>query len=56
MASVRRIADKVAMVHNGVIICHQQNNEEWRAEVHQFVHGLAEGPLTNDWANDLAGS
>ena len=59
MASVRRIADKVAMVHNGVIIWAgpaDNMNESGVPEVHQFVHGLAEGPLTNDWTNDQAGS
>ena len=59
MASVRRIADKVAMVHNGVIIWAgpaDNMNESGVPEVHQFVHGLAEGPLTNDWANVRAGS
>ena len=51
MASVRRIADKVAMVHNGVIIWAgpaKDMNESGVPEVHQFVHGLAEGPLTNE--------
>ena len=51
MASVRRIADKVAMVHNGVIIWAgpaEAMNESGVPEVHQFVHGLAEGPLTNE--------
>jgi phospholipid/cholesterol/gamma-HCH transport system ATP-binding protein len=59
MASVRRIADKVAMVHNGIIIWAgpaDNMNESGVPEVHQFVHGLAEGPLTNDWANDQAGT
>ena len=49
MASVRRIADKVAMVHNGVIIwCGPADETEDTGilEVHQFVHGLADGPLT----------
>jgi phospholipid/cholesterol/gamma-HCH transport system ATP-binding protein len=51
MASVRRIADKVAMVHHGVIIWAgpaEEMNESGVPEVHQFVHGLAEGPLTNE--------
>jgi len=59
MASVRRIADNVAMVHNGVIIWAgpvDKMNESGVPEVHQFVHGLAEGPLTDDWANDQVGS
>ncbi|ADE38891.1 ABC transporter ATP-binding protein [Candidatus Puniceispirillum marinum] len=49
MASVRRIADKVAMIHNGVIIwCGPvaKMDDSGVPEVHQFVHGLAEGPLT----------
>ncbi len=49
MASVRRIADKVAMVHNGVIIwCGRADemDDTGIPEVHQFVHGLADGPLT----------
>ncbi|MEL0197972.1 MAG: ATP-binding cassette domain-containing protein, partial [Rhodobiaceae bacterium] len=49
MASVRRIADKVAMVHNGVIIwCGPASKMDNSGveEVHQFVHGLADGPLT----------
>jgi phospholipid/cholesterol/gamma-HCH transport system ATP-binding protein len=51
MASVRRIADKVAMVHNGVIIWAgpaDRVNKSGVPEVHQFVHGLAEEPLKND--------
>ena len=49
MASVRCIADKVAMVHNGTIIwCGPANemDETGIAEVDQFVHGHADGPLT----------
>ena len=49
MASVRRIADKVAMVHGGVIIwCGPaaEMDDTGIPEVHQFVHGLADGPLT----------
>jgi len=50
MASVRRIADQVAMIHDGRIIwCgparDMQNSGV--AEVDQFVKGLASGPLTN---------
>lgn len=50
MASVRRIADKVAMVHDGVIIwCGpvSEMDDTGIPEIHQFVHGLADGPLTN---------
>ena len=49
MASVRRIADKVAMVHNGTIIwCGpaSEMDDTGIAEVDQFVHGHADGPLT----------
>ena len=49
MASVRRIADKVAMVHNGVIIWNgpaSQMDNTGIAELDQFVHGQADGPLT----------
>ena len=49
MASVRRIADKVAMIHNGVIIwCGsvEKMDDTGVPEVNQFVHGRAEGPLT----------
>ncbi|MGB2016540.1 MAG: ABC transporter ATP-binding protein, partial [Candidatus Puniceispirillum sp.] len=49
MASVRRIADKVAMIHNGVIIWSgpvDKMDDSGVPEVHQFVHGLADGPLT----------
>ncbi len=49
MASVRRIADKVAMIHNGVIIWSgpvAKMDDSGVPEVHQFVHGLADGPLT----------
>jgi phospholipid/cholesterol/gamma-HCH transport system ATP-binding protein len=49
MASVRRIADKVAMIHNGVIIWSgpvTKMDDTGIPEVHQFVHGLADGPLT----------
>ena len=50
MASVRRIADKVAMVHNGTIIwCGpaSEMDDTGIAEVDQFVHGHADGPLTH---------
>ncbi len=49
MASVRRIADKVAMVHNGIILwCGDVNDMDKSdvPEVHQFVNGLVDGPLT----------
>ena len=50
MASVRRIADKVAMIHNGIIIWSgpvSKMDDSGVPEVHQFVHGLADGPITN---------
>ena len=49
MSSVRAIADKVAMVHNGTIIwCGpaSEMDDTGIAEVDQFVHGHADGPLT----------
>ena len=49
MASVRRIADKVAMLHNGSIIwCGpaSEMNDTGIAEVDRFVNGHADGPLT----------
>lgn len=49
MASVRRIADKVAMIHHGVIIWSgpvAEMDNTGIPEVDQFVHGLADGPLT----------
>ena len=49
MASVRRIADKVAMVHQGRIIWHgdvAQMYDTAIAEVDQFVNGHPHGPLT----------
>lgn len=50
MASVRRIADVVAMIHEGRIIwCGPAANmhDSGVPEVHQFVHGHPEGPLTS---------
>lgn len=50
MASVRRIADVVAMIHEGRIIwCGPaaQMHDSGVPEVHQFVHGHPEGPLTS---------
>ena len=57
MASVRRIADKVAMIHNGVIIWSglvKDMDKSGIPEVHQFVHGLVEGPLTNEQSNQAS--
>ena len=50
MASVRRIADVVAMIHEGRIIwCGPaaKMHDSGVPEVHQFVHGHPEGPLTS---------
>jgi len=48
MTSVRKIADKVAMIHEGVIQWTGPVSEidaTDNAYVHQFVNGLAEGPI-----------
>ncbi len=48
MTSVRKIADKVAMIHEGVIQWTGPVDEvdgTDNAFVHQFVNGLAEGPI-----------
>ncbi|MGB1894635.1 MAG: ABC transporter ATP-binding protein [Candidatus Puniceispirillaceae bacterium] len=50
MASVRRIADVVAMIHEGRIIwCGPaaKMHDSGVPELHQFVHGHPEGPLTS---------
>lgn len=49
MASVRRIADKVAMIHHGKIIWYGDVSKMDKTnipEVDQFVHGEPFGPLT----------
>jgi phospholipid/cholesterol/gamma-HCH transport system ATP-binding protein len=49
MASVRRIADKVAMIYQGKLIWQgnvkeiESSNNEY---VEQFIHGRADGPIT----------
>ena len=51
MASVRRIADKVAMLHKGHVIWQGPVGDMDNTgipEVHQFVHGHATGPLTDE--------
>ena len=51
MASVRRIADKVAMIHKGKIIwCGAATDmyDSGNKIVDQFVHGHAKGPLTHE--------
>jgi len=49
MASVRRIAHKVAMIYKGKIIWQGEVREIERSDnefVDQFIHGRAEGPIT----------
>jgi phospholipid/cholesterol/gamma-HCH transport system ATP-binding protein len=49
MASVRRIAHKVAMIYQGKIIWQGEVREIERSGnefVDQFIHGRAEGPIT----------
>jgi phospholipid/cholesterol/gamma-HCH transport system ATP-binding protein len=51
MASVRKIADYVAMLHAGRIVWHGPIGEIDRsgnAYVEQFIHGRAEGPIQMD--------
>jgi phospholipid/cholesterol/gamma-HCH transport system ATP-binding protein len=48
MVSTRKIADRVAMLHNGRIIWQGPTAEidhPDNAHVDQFVHGRAEGPI-----------
>jgi phospholipid/cholesterol/gamma-HCH transport system ATP-binding protein len=48
MVSTRKIADRVAMLHNGRIVWHGPTAEIDRTDnpyVDQFVHGRAEGPI-----------
>ncbi len=48
MNSVRRIADEVAMIHQGRIIWHgpvERLENSGNAYVDQFIHGRAEGPI-----------
>lgn len=49
MSSVRKIADDVAMIHEGKIIWHgpvQDLDRSGSAYVDQFIHGRAHGPVT----------
>ncbi len=49
MASVRKIADKVAMLYQGNIIWHgnvEDIDHSQNPYVEQFVHGRSEGPIT----------
>lgn len=50
MASVRRIADKVAMLHQGKVIWHgpvSEMDDTGIAELDQFVKGKPSGPITD---------
>lgn len=49
MASARKIADKVAMIHEGKIIwvgAVEELDKSGNEYVDQFIHGRAEGPIT----------
>ncbi len=51
MASARKIADDIAMIHKGEIIWQgeaNQVNRSGNAHVDQFIHGRAEGPIQMD--------
>mgnify|MGYP003350757076 CR=1 FL=1 len=51
MASARKIADEIAMIHKGVIVWQGQAKKIDRsgnAFVDQFIHGRAEGPIQMD--------
>jgi phospholipid/cholesterol/gamma-HCH transport system ATP-binding protein len=48
MASARKIADRIAMLHEGKIIWQgrtQDIDHSWNPYVDQFIHGRAEGPI-----------
>jgi phospholipid/cholesterol/gamma-HCH transport system ATP-binding protein len=48
MASARKIADKVAMIHKGKIIwagSRAEVDDSGNAYVDQFIHGRADGPI-----------
>ncbi len=51
MASARKIADDIAMIHKGQIIWRGEANKvnsSGNAYVDQFIHGRAEGPIQMD--------
>ena len=51
MASARKIADHVAMIHEGRIIWYGKVSDLDHSDnpyVEQFIHGRAEGPITNN--------
>jgi phospholipid/cholesterol/gamma-HCH transport system ATP-binding protein len=51
MASARKIADDIAMIHKGQIIWRGEANQVNRSDnafVDQFIHGRADGPIQMD--------
>jgi phospholipid/cholesterol/gamma-HCH transport system ATP-binding protein len=49
MASARKIADHIAMIHEGKIVWHgpvEELDKSGNDYVDQFIHGRAEGPIT----------
>lgn len=49
MASARKIADHIAMIHEGKIVWHgpvEKLDKSGNDYVEQFIHGRAEGPIT----------
>ena len=51
MASARKIADRIAMIHKGEIIWHgaaKDIDNSGNPYVEQFIHGRAEGPIQMD--------
>lgn len=57
MASARKIADYIAMIYHGQIIWHgpvEELDKSGNEHVDQFIHGRAEGPITDDLMRDHA--
>lgn len=51
MASARKIADEIAMIYQGKIIWHgdvKELDKSGNDYVDQFIHGRAQGPITDD--------
>lgn len=51
MASARKIADNVAMIYQGRIVWHgpvEKMDNSGNEYIDQFIHGRAEGPITED--------
>ncbi|PJB70827.1 MAG: ABC transporter ATP-binding protein [Alphaproteobacteria bacterium CG_4_9_14_3_um_filter_47_13] len=51
MASARKIADHIAMIYQGKIVWHgpvEDLDQSGNEYVDQFIHGRAEGPITDD--------